>query len=181
MLSALAVIAQQPSLLREIIISDQVCILFCIFLLCLFQSHSTLACSPPSHSMPPSHSTLVCSTISYLHPIPHCRLIYVLFLLPTCPLTSFNPTLPWVVTTQYCPEGIYQLRLCIDGEWTIVNVDDSFPCHSDGRLVFSKVSYTTGAGYAAPVAVFEDSLRSREPDIAPLLAIVTHHHLASFN
>ena len=41
-------------------------------------------------------------------------------------------------------------------------MDDSFPCHSDGRLVFSKVSYTTGAGYAA-VAVFEGSLRSREP------------------
>ena len=63
-------------------------------------------------------------------------------------------------------------------------MDDSFPCHSNGRLVFSKVSYTTGAGYAAPVAVFEGSLRSREPsnaDIAPLLAIVTHHHLASFN
>eukprot|EP00731_Ephydatia_muelleri_P030746 Em0022g260a len=45
-----------------------------------------------------------------------------------------------IISDQYCPEGIYQLRLCIDGEWTIVNVDDSFPCHSDGRLVFSKTN-----------------------------------------
>ena len=43
-----------------------------------------------------------------------------------------------VVTKQYSPEGVYQVRLCKDGRWVVVTVDDLFPCKSDGTLVFSQ-------------------------------------------
>ena len=43
-----------------------------------------------------------------------------------------------MVTKDYCPEGVYQARLCKNGQWTIVTVDDYFPCSADGCLVFSQ-------------------------------------------
>ena len=47
-----------------------------------------------------------------------------------------------VVTRDYSPdEGAYQVRLCKDGKWVVVVIDDSLPCYHDYRLVFSKVRY----------------------------------------
>ena len=43
-----------------------------------------------------------------------------------------------IITKQYSPEGIYQVRLCKDGRWVVVTVDDLFPCQLDGTLVFSQ-------------------------------------------
>ncbi|ESN99948.1 hypothetical protein HELRODRAFT_192664 [Helobdella robusta] len=43
------------------------------------------------------------------------------------------------VTQNRSQEGIYQLRLCIQGEWTDVYVDDLLPCDENGRLLFSRV------------------------------------------
>jgi calpain-15 len=44
-----------------------------------------------------------------------------------------------LITKQYCPElGAYQVRLCRDGRWEVVVVDDCFPCLNTGELVFSK-------------------------------------------
>jgi calpain-15 len=41
------------------------------------------------------------------------------------------------LTKQYNHFGIYEMRLCIDGIWENVIVDDYFPCHKRNRsMVF---------------------------------------------
>lgn len=42
------------------------------------------------------------------------------------------------VTQNYSPEGCYIVRLCYQGIWQTVVLDDQFPCLSDGTLAFSK-------------------------------------------
>ncbi|VDI46453.1 calpain-15 [Mytilus galloprovincialis] len=43
-----------------------------------------------------------------------------------------------VVTKDYCPEGAYVVRLCKDGIWKTVVLDDHFPVDQHKRLKYSK-------------------------------------------
>jgi len=41
------------------------------------------------------------------------------------------------ITDSYNEFGIYQLRVCKNGEWIVVTVDDYIPCHVNGGPMFS--------------------------------------------
>ncbi|KAF2895494.1 hypothetical protein ILUMI_10681, partial [Ignelater luminosus] len=42
------------------------------------------------------------------------------------------------ITFQVCEEGAYQIRLCKDGKWTSIMVDDRVPCDRDGYPYYAE-------------------------------------------
>lgn len=45
-----------------------------------------------------------------------------------------------IITKEYCPQGCYLVRLCHNGEWQTVILDDLFPCDSNGYLLYSQAN-----------------------------------------
>lgn len=45
-----------------------------------------------------------------------------------------------MVTKEICPQGVYQVRLCKNGVWTIVTIDDLLPCDKERNLIYSNVN-----------------------------------------
>jgi len=63
-----------------------------------------------------------------------CWFLSALALVAERPIILYNS----ILTKQYNPSGIHQIRLCKRGEWKVITIDDYLPCDKLCKLVFSR-------------------------------------------
>ena len=44
------------------------------------------------------------------------------------------------ITKNYNEEGLYRIKICKNGDWQVVTVDDYFPCYPNGGPIFSRAA-----------------------------------------
>ena len=66
-----------------------------------------------------------------------------------------------MITSEYSPEGVYQMRLCKDGQWKVVTVDDLLPCSVHDSLLYSSVSTNQSLLYFIPQNDYKFATRDR--------------------
>ncbi|CAF1611095.1 unnamed protein product, partial [Didymodactylos carnosus] len=64
----------------------------------------------------------------------NCWLIAALSLLAEIPQILYKV----MITKQYNPKGMYRVRLCNQGIWQVITVDDCLPVSQSNSLVFSR-------------------------------------------
>lgn len=42
------------------------------------------------------------------------------------------------ITKEYNEQGVYKIRLCKNGEWVVVTIDDYVPCYYNAGPIFSR-------------------------------------------
>ncbi|KAK5969505.1 Calpain-15 [Trichostrongylus colubriformis] len=80
-----------------------------------------------------------------------------------------------LLTKEYSHFGVYQVRLCIDGQWKIVLVDDFFPCRVESR----SIAFADGRKNQLWVPLIEKALAKQLGSYARLRAGRTIEGLAT--
>ncbi|KAK6050104.1 calpain family cysteine protease [Cooperia oncophora] len=80
-----------------------------------------------------------------------------------------------LLTKEYSHFGVYQVRLCIDGQWKIVLVDDFFPC----RVETKSIAFADGRKNQLWVPLIEKALAKQLGSYARLRAGRTIEGLAT--
>lgn len=74
------------------------------------------------------------------------------------------------ITQEYNKEGIYKIKICKNGEWVVVTIDDYIPCRFNGGPMFSR-----GAGNELWVMLIEKAYAKLHGSYQALSAGFTKH------
>lgn len=80
------------------------------------------------------------------------------------------------ITQEYNKEGIYQIKICKNGEWVTVTIDDYIPCRYNGGPMFSR-----GSGNELWVMLIEKAYAKLHGSYAALSAGFTKHAMVDLS